>query len=277
MKKILFSVILAFACQCALAQSLSTSMLPGDARSLSLGGIRTADKVEGIDVRASFGTWAPSSVNSTVFDLNLAYGKADIFAAGLELTNFKGRQYNITDESGCVSSTYSPSDIYFGAFGHLRVNGRFTAGARVRCAVSDIGDNSSAFAIIGVFKGTYNYCGLDAGISFQAGSPVNYGNGYYSTPLVFKAEASYSLKALTTMCELGYEAVSRSVLGAVGAEYSLNEYLTARAGYHFGKVIPSFFSLGLGVSYRGLGLSAAYLLPGNNIGNSFLITVSCCL
>lgn len=278
MRKFVVAFLLLIIGPGVLAQSLATSLIPGDAHSLALGGIDTDVRMEeGMDVRASFGMWAPSNAESTVFGLKLSYGMSGRLAAGLELSSIKGRQYNITDDSGFIKDTYSPSDTYFGAFGDMRLKGGFSVGARLKCAISDIGNDASGFAAIGILTGNYNNDALNAGFSLQAGSPVRYGSRSYSTPLLAKADASYSFRSLTGLCELGYEAVSRSFLGAVGAQYALNEVFCARAGYHFGKLIPSFLSLGLGISYRGLGISAAYLLPGSNIGNTFVITVSCCL
>lgn len=278
MKKFVIAFLLSVAAQSVLAQSLVTSLIPVDAQSLALGGIDTGVRMkEGMDVRAGFGMWAPSNAESTVFGLKLSYGMSGRLAAGLELSSIKGRQYNITDDSGFIKDKYSPSDTYFGAFGEMRLDAGFSVGARLKCAISDIGNDASGFAVIGILNGSYKNDALTAGLSLQAGSPIRYGPQSYSTPLLAKADASYSFRSLTGLCELGYEAVSRSFLGSIGAQYALNDVFSARAGYHFGKLIPSFLSLGLGISYRGLGLSAAYLLPGSNIGNTFVITVSCCL
>lgn len=275
MKKIMFAIFVLVFGQAALAQSLTSSLLPTDARSMALGGMDVPCPTDGIDVRLSFGKWAPYTSNSTIAGVKISYARSGRFVAGLDLSSIKGQQYNISNESGTVKELYSPSDTYFGVFGELSFNESFYGKAEIKGAVSNIGNNASGFSVLGILKAGYRSAGLDAGVSLQAGGPISYGGPSYSTPLVVKAEASYSVSSLTGLCELGYEAVSGTPIAGIGAQYKIKDIIGIQAGYHFGKVVPSFLSLGIGASYRGISINAAYLLLNKDLGNSFMLTLGC--
>ena len=53
------------------------------------------------------------------------------------------------------------------------------------------------------------------------------------------------------------------VKAGAGCEYSFNEMVFARVGYHYGdavNVVPSYASFGLGLKFFGVTLDAAYLV-----------------
>lgn len=64
----------------------------------------------------------------------------------------------------------------------------------------------------------------------------------------------------------------KAFTAAAGAEYSFNQLVFARAGYHFSSAVaPRFASFGLGFAFKGIGLDAAYLL--GQTANAWTLTL----
>lgn len=67
---------------------------------------------------------------------------------------------------------------------------------------------------------------------------------------------------------------SGALMAGLGAEYDIADFVSARAGFHYGdssKALPSFASVGLGGHIAGVNLDAAYIFGSPATGNSFMV------
>ena len=108
---------------------------------------------------------------------------------------------------------------------------------------------------------------------------MKYGENTYSQPSLVKAGAGYTIGLGTSSIAVNAEAdvlFSGGFMAGLGAEYSFDDLVFVRAGYHYGddkKAIPSYGSLGAGVKFFGVRLDVAYLVGSQVLKNSLGVTL----
>ena len=135
---------------------------------------------------------------------------------------------------------------------------------------SDLGKDASASSVAADISVTYMKDALKlAAAVTNIGGEMDYGYGGYKLPSMAKFGANYTLdlapeNTLAFNVEGDLVMEPSAFMAAVGAEYSYNNTINVRAGYHVGDeaVIPSYGSVGIGVKFAGLNLDAAYLFGG---------------
>ena len=135
-----------------------------------------------------------------------------------------------------------------------------------------VGNKASAFA--GDVAFNYVKDGLTVGLKgADIGMKYKFGDTPYALPMRVMAGGSYRIApgekhAVTLAADLGYILPKEygAFTAALGTEYTFNQMIYARAGYHFSSAVaPRFASFGLGFAFKGIGLDAAYLLgPSGN-------------
>ena len=127
------------------------------------------------------------------------------------------------------------------------------------------------------------YIGGIAKKSAMETTKYSFGSPAYALPMRVVAGGSYRLApaekhAFTLGADLGYILPQeyKAFTAAVGAEYAFSEMVFARAGYHFSSAVaPRYAAFGLGFSFKGIGLDAAYLL--GQAANAWTLTLKVCL
>lgn len=242
-----------------------------------------------LDAELSYQGWAPSSpTKSSPISVGVAYnfGKVGVSLGGSYIGY---AAYDIYDEGGNMTGSYSPTDMQINAGVGFLLGKSVSAGVNARYL-------SSRFSAAA--EDAYSSFGVDvfvAGAVAMSGSVFNYtvgvanlGSGIKdasgkSYPLPTSVSGAVSFRAelapknfLRANADVDYFFSSSSVSGALGVEYSYADMLFVRGGYHYatqGCVIPSFASIGIGGKLYGVKVNAAYLLANEVIGGTLCLGI----
>lgn len=275
------------------AQTLPSLLVPSDAAGLgtasaNVAATPTAYQVENnvagmsfspsrFSAGVSYGMWQPAYASDKVISAGAMWRSEKRLAIGLSFKYFAQPSYDITTESGNASreGSYTPKEFNAAVGVSYRIVDFLSLGLSARLTKSDIAPETSS-----------NVFGVDAGVFFQKnniragisannlGSKVKYGENTYSQPSLVKAGAGYTIGLGASSIAVNAEAdvlFSGGFMAGLGAEYSFDDLVFVRAGYHYGddkKAIPSYGSLGAGVKFFGVRLDVAYL-----VGSQVLKTV----
>ena len=206
------------------------------------------------------------------------YGRfAGRFAVRAGFSKQSETPYDLYDDNAQAIGSFTPGSFQAGAGLSVRITDQWSAGIqglyarRQLAAESQLGAFAANAAVMGVFGSISLAGGIQAlGSSVQAASGDKFPlptslfltSGYQATfgeqhALLAALEAEYYL----------YGAPSVSA----GLEYSWKQMIQVRAGYHYGGLIPSHASAGLGLDIHGVCLQFTYLAGAGSIGGSMLI------
>lgn len=258
------------------AQSFSSFIHSGKAADLAMGDLsfQTPDLARHrVDAALSFGKWAPQQLDYGALQAGAFLALNEQFGIRLDYRSNLFSENPLIDENGNEKGTFKPGEqrILIGV--SLRLSDQLFLDVNGKYLACDLAENkASAFA--GDVAFSFVKDGLTLGVKgADIGSKYSFGTTAYSLPMRVLAGGSYRLApaekhALTLGADLGYILPQeyKAFTAAAGAEYSFNQLVFARAGYHFSSAVaPRFASFGLGFAFKGIGLDAAYLLgPSGN-------------
>ena len=221
--------------------------------------------------------------NSIAAAASLKIGKRLGFTLGL-LSDI-GRAYNMMDENGVISGSYTPADITAGAGIAYRPADFVSLGATLNYAGSRLWGMSGQDGTSNVFFADIQilFKVRDFNFSLSAanlGTPVKSVSGLsYNLPMNGTVGAGYSVSFGEHNLSAGLEAglflgSSTSLFGSAGVEYMFMDIMALRVGYHYGSdisAVPSYASAGVGFHFKGFSIDAAYLFASKVLKNTFSV------
>lgn len=295
MKKIILSILVACAMPAlsASAQALSSLLIPSAPEYAAMGGASVALEAgafaaennaaamslsdDSFAVAAGYGLWAPETAGSQLMGLGAFARVGERVGIGLSGRYTMEKPMNISSAAGGILGTFTPSELGANLAVSVKVIDGLSVGVTGKFVRSSIGEELSGSAFGADVSVAWRKDGLSAGAAVcNLGSKVKYGDSSYSMPMLVKAGAAYSADfGLTASVEADY-LFSGAFAAGLGLEYNLFDIGFLRAGYHYGdknQGLASFASLGAGVQFAGVELSAAWLTASPTLGNSLLFSL----
>ena len=236
-----------------------------------------------VDVGVSYQMWAPDGVKSNDVAAGVAYKVSDKFGFSVGFAYDLGAEMQTYDASGKSSGKFSPSDMVLNAGLGFAFTEKIGAGVNVRYSSDKIADGvtSNGFgADVFVLYKALPELNLTAGVS-SLGSSVKDASGQtFSLPMSATIAGAYTAaidEQNRVDVALDADYFFTGGLGAaLGLQYSYDDLVFVRAGYHLGTdkaPLPSFATIGAGVKYSGFKLDVSYLTANPVIGNTLTIGV----
>lgn len=227
---------------------------------------------------ANFSKWAPKTAELTVITADVRYRLAEKISVGVDFAQYASPEYNVMTQAGKVNGTFTPKDMKVGLGVEYIVMDGIAVSAKVHYASSAIAEEVSGKAICGDVNVNYSNDILKAGAGVcNLGTKISYGESSYALPAYARVGAAYTgLENLVAGAEVDY-LLSGGVMAGIGAEYTVVDIVSVRAGYHYGPKdagIPSFLSLGLGAGFKGVAVNVAYVLGSEALTNSLNAGIS---
>lgn len=295
MKKIILSILVACAMPAlsASAQALSSLLIPSAPEYAAMGGASVALEAgafaaennaaamslsdDSFAVAASYGLWAPETAGSQLAGLGAFARVGERVGIGFSGRYTMEKPMNISSAAGGILGTFTPSELGANLAVSVKVIDGLSVGVTGKFVRSSIGEELSGSAFGADVSMAWRKDGLSAGAAVcNLGSKLKYGDSSYSMPMLVKAGAAYAADfGLTASVEADY-LFSGAFAAGLGLEYNLFDIGFLRAGYHYGdksQGLASFASLGAGVQFAGVELSAAWLTASPTLGNSLLFSL----
>lgn len=236
-----------------------------------------------VDVGVSYQMWAPDGVKSNDVAAGVAYKVSDKFGFSVGFAYDMGAEMQTFDASGKSSGKFSPSDMMINAGLGFAFTEKIGAGVNVRYSSDKIADGvtSNGFgADVFVLYKALPELNLTAGVS-SFGSSVKDASGQtFSLPMSATIAGAYTAaidEQNRVDVALDADYFFTGGLGAaLGLQYSYDDLIFVRAGYHLGTdkaPLPSFATIGAGVKYSGFKLDVSFLTANPVIGNTLTIGV----
>ncbi|MCF0175810.1 MAG: PorV/PorQ family protein [Bacteroidales bacterium] len=216
-----------------------------------------------LDAGLSWQNWTPSETGWYSLGASVKAGNRFGVALGFDYGRSKG--YEMVDENNNSLGTFNPVELT----GSLGFSCRFadwlSAGANLRYATGKLSPDFSRGCFgADLFLTTVLDSGFKAALGVsQLGTPVKSVSGEkFSAPSSAAVAAGYEIKASGAhkiQAELDFRYFFAGSLDlSAGFEYCWKEKISARAGYHYGDMIPSFVSAGTGFCFKGVRLDFAW-------------------
>ena len=266
--------------------ALPFSAFPLKVRDLAMGGAAVQEFIPSTHISATGGLYAPQGDKAfyTVLDGEYAMSEHLSFTLCGAYTSFQ--KYTIIDESGYSKGLHTPVNFRIHAGCGYRITDILSIKARVGYIAENLAPESLAGALSTDFIGiadlpvsTSSTVTVLAGI-YNLGTKVKSASGNsFSIPSSARIGARYMDRIIDkSLIELRLEAdyyLYGAVSAAAGAAYTYDEKYSFRAGYRYGDglVIPSFWSVGLGIVIRGINLDISYLMGNKAINNTACISL----
>ena len=246
------------------------SRLPKTASSLAMGATPTVYDpssfvLSGKDFSSELSYFGlKSDIPSNNLGVNLAYGLTDRLALTVDGIMSMGAEID-----GIKSS-----DMAFGAGAAFAITRNISIGLSGRYLTSSIGEDVSYSAFNADIMMGARFDDFNAGFGIRGlGSKV----ADSPLPCSLSADLGYRLgfavkNAVDFKLAADYYFCNALAFGA-GAQYSWNEMVFARVGYHKGAVLPDFLSMGCGFAVKGFALDFTYLLSSPTIGSSAMLGI----
>lgn len=233
-------------------------------------------------IQAGAGLWQPSFADIKAVDAGAMFRVGGKLGIGLDVNYLMMPEYSGVTGGGADirDSAFSPNEMSLAVGASYAFFDCLSAGVTLRYAGSSLAPEAKA-TIFGADLGVYfKKNGISAGLSVNnIGSKVKYSETAYPQPSMIKAGLGYELGMGTSEIEFSAEAdmmFAGGFMAGAGCEYSFNDLLFVRAGYHYGNsvnVVPSFASAGLGLKLFGAKLDFAYVFGSEILSNSMCISV----
>ena len=272
--------------QDAASVAMPFSIVPRNVKTLSTGGLTTADVAAvrllgdtGLDVNASWYSWAPQGASSN--DINV-----DAFARMSQRLALSGQfaldiapRYDIYDAEGTKGGFYAPKDMLVKLGAAFRVTPNISVGADLRYMNSSLISklSYSAFGADIIAAAAFGGARVAAGVT-SLGTSVKASDGSaYGLPTAATVAGKYILTfAQKHSIDAGAQVdffFKGGLRAGLGVEYGFNDLVFARVGYSLGlnSPFPTYLSLGLGAKFSGISVNAAYLIGSSAIGNTLAI------
>jgi len=243
-----------------------------------------------VQVGASYTMWQPDMADNKILAVG-GYGKiAKFMAITAGYKQFSYNSYETATAAGAIGESFTPKENSFGVGLAFRIMPKLSVSADVNMYSSELGKDYKASGVALNVGATYRYNSFTAALTAQnLGGEAGYtDDAKYKMPSSVKAGVSYGVafgdgsSVVKPQAQLGFTLTDdSSVFGALGAEYSYKNRVSAGVAYHYGddaKYIPSHISIGARVSLLGINLNAAYLIAGGDsaIRNSLSVSLSYC-
>ena len=233
----------------------------------AMAGAGTLMEPDASDVWASYLLWKPST--TSYFSAAGDIACSEKLSVNVNGSYGMGAAYQTNTGLSSTSSTFSPSEMQFGAGASYRISEKFGAEIAARYASSKL----SSEATYGGFAADVILRGYFSGFRIAAGA-VNLGPSVkgYKLPSAALFAAGYdngpdALHRFRPEVDAKYYFCGSFGLSA-GLDYTYNNLLSVRAGYHYGGVVADHASVGLGVNIKGIHLDASYLIGSGVVKNS---------
>ncbi|MBR6346811.1 MAG: PorV/PorQ family protein [Bacteroidales bacterium] len=241
------------------------------------------------DGKADFGVsyqhWAPSSAIERTIAAGAA-GHFGVFGASLGFMTRSGEPYDIIDLNGVPDGQFKPRDIVGSAGLSIRLVKWLSLGVDLRYIHQSYYPQASlsSFAADALLMARFGDFRVTAGIANVGGQVKDAEGEYWSLPTSIAFGAGYEAvfggkHGVNAYIDFDYFYAVKAVTFAVGAEYSFNDIVFVRGGYHFGSVgaaLPQFASVGLGAKYWGVKINASYTFANKDLMNTFTVGLGYC-
>ena len=283
MKKILIScVFLGWTCLLS-GQSLGFLNIRSDAATAGMAGVSVGLQANAyapennlaaaalsagkMDIGAGYTLWMPGVSKNGILSASGYFKVTDRLAIGADFKNFSSPAYSITTDEGRSNSEFTPKEFSFGAGASFKIVDGLAAGLHAKMASSSLAKDAKASAFGVDVSLKYEKDGIQAGVAADnLGGKVKYGENGYPMPLCIRGGGSYTIQGFTAGVEADY--LDGGIMAGLGLQYAIKDIAFVRAGYHYGEVIPSYASLGLGVKFSGVHADFFYLLASETLGNT---------
>lgn len=292
MKKALLIITALFICLSSNAQSVAFVNINPDPASMAVAGTGVARSADAyamennvaaialnapkMAVVAGYGLWQPGAINAKLMSAQGFYRIFDRLSVALQYKGFSYPEYSIVSADGRVKGTFAPREMAAGVGVAFGITDNISVGASIRMVNSSLAKDDKGTGMGADVALKYEKDAFQAGLSINNfGSKVKYAEVLYSLPLSARAGAAYSVKGLTLSIEADYILKGGFAAGA-GAEYTLFDIVSLRAGYHYGKstgALTSFASAGIGVHLYGVSLDFAYLTASPALRNTMMFSL----
>ena len=235
-----------------------------------------------------------ASVNGTIFPKNddvsgrLLYGNAsaawrfaDRHAAFIGYRYLGGEKIaSVADQFGTPGNEIKPLDWSFDIGYSFKINNElsaFATGSFIQSKPADKSANAVSFGVGANYRTNVKLGGMQSQLNIAArvldiGAPIEYNsNNKYDLPTSAQASADITMP-LSDINKLNIAVGSRYfflptdasmfTVGA-GAEYTYNNLVSARMGYHYGENESSRITLGLGFNIEFISVDAAYSIAND--------------
>ena len=231
-----------------------------------------------VDVGASFQMWAPDGVKSNNVAAGVGYKAGEKFGFSVGFAYDMGAGMDTYDASGKSTGTFSPSEMVLNAGLGFAFTDKLGAGVNVRYSSDKVADgvSTSAFgADAFVLYKALPELNITAGVSSLGSSVKDASGESFSLPMSATLAGAYAAaiderNGLDIAVDADYF-FTGGITAALGLQYSYDDMVFVRAGYHLGTdkaPLPSFATVGAGFKYAGFSLNVAYLTANNIIGNT---------
>lgn len=235
-----------------------------------------------------------ASVNGTIFPKNddvsgrLLYGNAsaawrfaDKHAAFIGYRYLGGEKIaSVTDQFGTPGKEIKPLDWSFDIGYSFKINNElsaFATGSFIQSKPADKSANAVSFGVGANYRTNVKLGNMQSQLNIAArvldiGAPIEYdSNNKYDLPTSAQANVDITMP-LSDINKLNIAVGSRYfflptdasmfTVGA-GAEYTYNNLVSARMGYHYGENESSRITLGLGFNIEFISIDAAYSIAND--------------
>ena len=244
----------------SVANDANAFAIDNNAASMSLSSLRMA-------AGASYSLLQPSAVKMGVISASGYYRVADKLAIGAGFKSLSYDSYPVTSSEGRSTEEFAPKEIALKLGASYLITEGLSAGVNVKFASVSFAPTSVSKVICADVSAMYRAGALTAGIN-----AANLG----SQVMDIRAGAAYKLSVIKASAQAEFLS-GAGLMGAVGAEYSFKDFAFVRTGVHLGsssKAIPTFWSVGAGVKYLGIGADVSYSISSATVGNSVSAGIS---
>lgn len=225
-----------------------------------------------IDAAVGYTMWQPGGVSSNIITVGGTARLLNKLSLSVGASYGANTPYDIIDAAGNATGTFSPSDLQLNAGAAMKVLPFLSVGANIGYASSTLAEGSSYGAFNADVFAMAKLGGLKASAGIKSvGSKVKSASGAsFALPMAAAAGVGYGAEfGEKNRVDVNVDAeyyMDGGVAVAGGASYTFGKLATVRAGYRHGgnTVLPSYASVGAGVSLLGVHLDLAYLVGVNS-------------
>ena len=188
--------------------------------------------------------------------------------------------YDLVDENAQPAGSFTPGALRADFGFSAKLTDKLSAGVNAVYASRTLAADSrtSAFAADLALMGVFGPFQLAGGARLLGGKTLSASGDGFALPASAFLCSGYLLafaekNTLQAALEAEYFFYGAPAVQA-GLEYGWNHLLYARAGYHYGGLIPSHASAGLGLDLKGFCIDFSYLFGAGDINGSLLIGAS---
>ena len=258
---------------------------PADAKSLGMGMTSAFHSVAArvqedckLDAAAFYLPWKNAGGSS------LGFG-ADVYARlgkGLGLNvNFlmdNGKKIDNYTGPGSSSGTFTPSSMVVGGGLSYKIIPALSIGASVRYLNDKLTDRVkySAIGADVMLSGSFSGFSYAAGVTNLGSKVKGNGNEAWPIPAAATLAGKYTLEKDIHRVEAALQAdwfFKGGFRAGAGAAYTFKDMVSARLGYSYGgkSVLPSCFTVGAGMKFKGFTLDGAFLI--GDVTGTFMVAL----